>query len=385
MAERKSTTGTRAVTIKDIARECGVSHVTVSRALRDPEAHHPETSRRILEVAARLGYDPSRHQGARRMVLSRYGKTVLNHLIGLFFPPYFYHTPFFTSLFEGLWDVTTPMGYGLLTVKTDATVLQTLPPSFIRGDVDGAIVTANSETLPRIHAQLREQPSFGQRPIVSLMTALPGCASVSVDAIAGADALMRYLLDLGHTHFLYFQRPNAEPFYSHQDQLAVGYRLALEARRLDPATHLHPLDLDPQLEQYGFNAEHYMEPRIKDELTHMVRHPLLRLLDAHPEITAVLAPNDSTAVIVARLLHDAGRQVPRDISVTGFDDCAPLPDARGRNTLTTVRLPLDEVGRSASRLMIRLVQGETEGEHHLVLPTELVVRRSTAPPKQSGR
>ena len=130
--------GNASVTLKGIAAHCGLSVATVSRALRYPTRHSEETTRRIMDAAQALGYDPARHDGARRLVLSRFGKVVLNHLIALIFPPYFYRANYFADIFQGILDVLTPEGFGLLTVDAAEGTDHTLPPSFTRGDMQTA-------------------------------------------------------------------------------------------------------------------------------------------------------------------------------------------------------------------------------------------------------
>ena len=98
------------VTLKDIAEHCGVTVATVSRALRDPERHSKDTTERIMQAAAELGYDPLHHQGARRLALSRFGKHLVNHLIAVIFPPYFYRANYFAEILQDCWTCSRPRG-----------------------------------------------------------------------------------------------------------------------------------------------------------------------------------------------------------------------------------------------------------------------------------
>ena len=107
---------------------------------------------------------------------------------------------------------------------------------------------------------------------------------------------------------------------------------------------------------------------------------LASYLREHPEITAVLAMNDASALRAWALLEREGIRVPRDVSIVGFDDTDPKLDADGRNLLTTVRLPLEELGREAARQLVGAITGRTKREEPVILPTELVVRGSTAVP-----
>ncbi|HEY3416123.1 MAG TPA: substrate-binding domain-containing protein, partial [Armatimonadota bacterium] len=119
---------------------------------------------------------------------------------------------------------------------------------------------------------------------------------------------------------------------------------------------------------------------LPDEVRHS--RPLQAVLARHPEATAVLARNDYGAVQIWRALMQDGRKLPRDFSVVGFDDAFPIYDTQQQNILTTVRIPLEEVGREAARLILRLVEGgQEQGDERIVLPAELLVRSSTAAPK----
>lgn len=365
------------ITIKDIARACGVSHATVSRAMRHPELLNETTAKRILAMATELGYDASTNQGARRMVLSRYGQSVLNHLIGLFIPPFFYRITFFTAIFEGIWDVLTPKGFGMLTVKTNPESFTVLPPSFSRGDVDCAILIG-SRTMQDVLAQLRAQASFGNRPVVTLMTRVPGCSSVQVDALSGAYALTSHLLDLGHRDLLYLTPSGSRPSQNHQDHIVIGARQALQDHGGDPLNQLHIIQMDEMLELCACNPEHFLDQDIMDRLLPSLRERVVGMLQAYPEITAIMAPNDAVAFLVIESLAQSGIRVPSDISVTGFDDALAESAKEWREFITTVKVPLEDVGREAAKLAVGLLAGKHTKPVHRILHTSLVVRSSTA-------
>jgi LacI family transcriptional regulator len=107
------------------------------------------------------------------------------------------------------------------------------------------------------------------------------------------------------------------------------------------------------------------------------QHPLLQLLKTTPQITSILAPNDPAAVVIRHILQVGGYRVPDDISLVGFDDTDPLWDSTGQNMLTTVRLPLHQLGRRAAKLIIEQATTSENNVEKIVLPVELVVRGST--------
>ncbi len=340
-------------------------------------------------MAAQLGYDPANSQGARRLVLSRFHQYVLNHLVAISFPADFYHAQYYTTTFKGIVDVLNDKGFGALIIDASNPVERLFPPILKRGDVDGMITLLGVEDYQRIQEQLQATPSFQQRPIVSLMTELPGVTPVLADATAGAKAEVLHLLELGHRHFLYFRRPHNMTVGVHQEQLYPGYRQACLEYGLDPEQHLIPAEIDAELIQLAFKAGNVLRFTLLNSLKAGL--PALppaswaryrRLLAQHPQITAILAPNDATAIILRYLLAMEGKRVPEDYSLVGFDDTDPMLDARGRdNMLTTVRLPLRTLGQKAARLLIDQLTGQLSAPHPIVVPTKLIVRASTAAPR----
>jgi len=372
----------RAVTLKDIARHCQVSVATVSRALRDPDFHNADTTRRILTAATEMGYDPAHYQGARRLVLSRFGKRVVNHVIALFSPSFFYRSTFYAEIFEGIWNVLTPEGFGLLLVKADQGDAKPLPASFSRGDVDGVISLTPRFVFQPLLTHLRQNTGYGIRPILTFESTYEDCSAILIDAHTGGLLAAKHLLDLGHRHLLYFTRPDNKSFGGHQDLMLPGYQQAYADAGLDPTRYLHAYELDTKLDQLAFYPAHTVKLLAPEQASWTVRHPLLKLLRATPEITGILAPNDPTALLVRQILSLGKLRVPEDYSLIGFDDTHPLFDGRGANILTTLRVPLEKIGQAAARLIIDRITGKLTENQSLTLPTKLIVRHSTAEPRR---
>ncbi|HEY3418858.1 MAG TPA: LacI family DNA-binding transcriptional regulator, partial [Armatimonadota bacterium] len=336
------------------------------------------------------GYNPALNQGARRLIMRRFGKEVRNNLIGVIFPHHFYRATFYVTIYEGITEVLAQEGYGLLTIQTSPSGEITLPPSIERGEVDAAIMLLGADRGEHVRSVLRQSMGFRNAPIISVDAALPGCAAVLVDAQAGAYAAAKYLFDIGHRYLLYLRRSDNSPFGFHQDQQYPGYQQACLDSGLDPAVHLRPLDMEPQLWRFTFVASNVqkfaMLNTIAPGLTSVgssTQANLLRALRQTPEATAILAPNDPVAIVLRYHLVQAGIRVPDDISLIGFDDTDPLFDHHGRNMLTTVHLPLAALGRKAAHLAIAAQAAATPSQ--VVLPTKLVVRRSaTAPGNSQG-
>ncbi|MHB9025521.1 MAG: LacI family DNA-binding transcriptional regulator [Armatimonadota bacterium] len=351
-----------AVTLQDIAAQCGVHKMTVSRALRGEPNIRPEKLQRILAAAAALGYDPARHHAARRLAMQKHGQKMVNQVLALVFPALFPHNPYFSRILDGIIEVLTPRGYALLTICTleqeGRGKKYKLPSIFHRGDVDGIITFGHPASLQELVRQLRAVPGAERFPVVNLMQPLAGCSAVLADDRAGAYAAACHLLDLGHRTIVHYAGGDHD---FHSRERMAAYRQAFRERGLEPDTYLIECESDRTL---------------PDEIRHS--RPFLQLLARYPEATAVLARNDYGAVQIWRALMQEGRELPCDFSVVGFDDAFPIYDVNQQNRLTTVHIPLEGVGQEAARLMLRLVEGGPEqGNERIVLPAELIVRGST--------
>jgi LacI family transcriptional regulator len=342
-------------TLQDIADRCGVARVTVWRALHhDRKRMSAETYERVHAAARELQYDVSLHQAARALVTRRTGKRVPNQVIGLFFPR-FYQDEYFHRIFQAILETLMPQDYGLLSYHAGVHA-RPLPITIRRGDVDGMIVYETSPSVAReLVDRLRAELHFGDRPIVFLMQDVPGYSAILTDDYTGGYTAAAHLLDLGHRHLLWHQIDHPA-----HDRRLDGYRQACQDRGLNPAAVLHPVVWTSVMQQN--------------------RAAQAALLQAHPEITGLLLPNDGEAVYAYHQVQEMGKRVPEEISLIGYDDTDPLRDRRGRNLLTTVRLPLAEVGRQAAQLMLRQITGEAATPQTITLPVEFITRKTTAPP-----
>ncbi|HEY3379446.1 MAG TPA: LacI family DNA-binding transcriptional regulator [Armatimonadota bacterium] len=369
------------VTLADIAAQCGVTKVTVSRALRDPARHSAALTQRIQQVAQELGYDPDKNLGAQRMAMRKYGQEVINHLVAMVFPPDYSKAHYFTALHDGITDVLSKEGYGLLMVKSPYLESGFLPACFHRGEIDGLIIYEDPMCAAQVLRQLQGETPFGQRPVVSLISATDGCSSVLANQQQGAYDALTYLLDLGHRHFLYIHgRVPNQQIASPVAQGWSGYRQACAEKGYDPDRHLFTVPFGNELWEMALGAAGHLYLNSVAGDVRFVRHPLIRTLRKHPEITAVLTPNDASAILAYHILQTAGYRVPEDISLIGFDDTDPLVVTRKRNILTTVHLPLEAVGRASAKLLIDRITGKITQDITKTLPTTLVVRETTAPP-----
>ena len=226
----------RGVTMQDIADRCGVSKVTVSRALRNDLRYVSKSvAERIVATASEMRYNPSRHQAARRLALMKVGQQVINQVIALYFPAEFFQVNYFGAVFRGVMDASIDHKYSLLSIASYDVANPTMAPVFSRGDVDGIISMANPEEFSKVLKMLRAEINFGRRPAVSAIHPVDDCAAVVTDDYSGGYASASHLLDLGHRHMPHFVV--REQVYPHYERLR-GYRRAYIDRGLDPNQYL---------------------------------------------------------------------------------------------------------------------------------------------------
>jgi LacI family transcriptional regulator len=358
------TAAPKAVTLKDIALRCGFSKGTVSRALLRDSRISAATTEAILAVATELGYDPSRNIAARRMVLSQHQRNVQNRAVA------FYTTitdsRYQANLLTGIWTGLAAEDHVLVLVHSHNPVTHErtpLPHVFKSGDVDGAILHETEYWVNTMIAEMRREPNYGQRPIVNTRYPMSGASTVLPDYYAGALASAGHLFDLGHRHLLHFYPPQGENSHHARERMR-GYHDACRQHGLNPDRHLHA----------------HLNPHAQDWTHNLGVSELLAFLHAHPHITAILARHDLEAIKLIRGLSAAGIGVPEQISIVGFDDTDSYVGSGNANILTSVRLPVFEIGKQAAHLIVQQVAEHAVTEEHRIVPVEFIVRGTTAPP-----
>ncbi|MHB9133039.1 MAG: LacI family DNA-binding transcriptional regulator [Armatimonadota bacterium] len=365
----------RAVTLQDIANRCALSIFTVSSALRGDARVKSATAARVQAAADELGYDPSRNQAARRMALLRHGREMLHHVIAFYITNNMEDVPYYNRLFWGVLNALTEEGFALLLNKLPGAKGQPGPdltPLFRQGDIDGIIVPKNPAYDPHLTA-LHRGAGGRALPLVSMVWPGDECSSVVADDEGGMYAATRHLLERGHRHILYLMQPSTNIL---SDRRLAGVHRALSEVGLSPDHHLHRMPGFP-----GWVDPVLFRTRLSGEQDG-TDHPLTQWLREHPQVTAILAWNDGVALHAWHTLERAGWRIPEDISIIGFDDTDPMPDADGKNLLTSVHVPLREIGEESARLIVRRVKGDTPDDVQVTIPTTLVERYSTAPPKR---
>ena len=330
--------------IQDVARQVGLSTATVSRALRGLPGVSDETRTRVTVAAQELGYVPS----AAASVLAS-GQT---RTIAMVVP--FVTRWYFGEVVQGAEAVLRQRGYDVLlyNLAGDPQIRhRVLSTHFLTKRVDGIrILGIEPDETERAWLD-RHGP-----PISLVGGVMPGSPTVSIDERATAHKAMAHLLSLGHRRIAYVGGSEHEPLnFTTPLRRLQGYRASLDEAGVAR---------EPALETMGhFTVEGGVA----------AGHRLLSL-PAPP--TAVFCASDEMAMGVLRAAADRRVRVPQQLSVIGIDDHA----LSRYIDLTTIRQPVPEMGAAAAERLLAELTEEITGPDDLVMPTELLVRGSTAPP-----
>lgn len=331
----------RRIVATDVAREAGVSQKTVSRVVNDDPHVSPQVRERVLATIARLGYQPNR--AARALVSGRTRSIGLLSIGSTAYGP--------SSLMVGAERAIKVAGYALYLVNTleedpDA-ITGAISELHVQG-VDGLVISEPSGTFT-------PPPGLADLPVLSLS----GRCGVSTREVVvsmaegeGAADAVAHLLGLGHRTVHHVAGP---PTWHAANRRRDGWCAALEAAGA-PVPEALPGDWSVRS---GYEAG-------------------LRLV-ARRDVTAVFVSNDQMAIGLMRAFSTRGVRVPEDVSVVGFDD---IPEAAYLSTaLTTVRQDLGAAAEHGVHRLVDLIEGADAPGHVEVMPVELVVRETTAPPR----
>jgi LacI family transcriptional regulator len=331
-------------TIAEIAARAGVSIPTVSRVLNKRPDVAPATRERVERVIRESGYVRSRVANALRRGSSGIVDLVVPDL----------DSPYYFEIIRGVEDVLerTELRLALSSTHNEARREQQWLAQVAEGATDGAILVLAHGQSERLDELRRRKIPF---VVVDHRGELgPAVPSVGATNWAGGRAATEYLLSLGHRRIAIIAGWAA--LRCSQDRIA-GYRYALEQAGI-------PIDAD--LIRPGEFRQHTGYEQT------------CALLELPQPPTAIFAGSDLQDMGVYAALRAHGLMVPNDISVVGFDDVSIATMVSP--ALTTVRQPLDEMGRVATTMLLRLIAGEPLDSMRVELVTSLIVRESCAPP-----
>jgi len=341
--ERRRTDGAvargRTTVMADVARLAGVSHQTVSRVLHDSPRVRPETRSRVLAAMEELQYRPN--TVARALVTGR------SMTLGVVSFDTTLYGPASTVL--GIERAAHDAGYfvSLASVRSlDAESVRTAMDRLRGQGVDGIVVIAPMASAAGALDDIPPGP-----PVVVAEAGADGAVpAVTVDQFAGAVAATEHLLALGHRTVRHLAGPQDWP---EAQQRLAGWRAAVDAAGARRGRVL--------VGDWSPRSGYELGGRLAED----------------PAATAIFVANDQMALGLLRRLHEAGRAVPDDVSIVGFDD---IPEAEYFTPpLTTVRQEFDEVGRSSLALLLRQLAAGTRPEPSVTVAPRLVLRSSTGP------
>jgi len=331
----------------EVARVAGVSQATVSRVINGNPRVNSDAKRQVERAIERLGFVPN--VAARTLVTRRsdsIGVVITEPATRVF------GDPFFAQVLRGVSSALTARRQKLvLFLPQDPAEERDLEPYLMAGHVDGVIMYSlhGDDPLPaQLHGRGVPVVVGGLPPVGAVVS------YVDNDNRGGALQATSHLIGLGRRRVGTVTGPLDMP--AAKDRLA-GYREALRAAGLQP---------DPVLEAEGaFTQESGVDA-------------MRRLLASAPDIDAVFVASDLMAAGALQVLQEAGRRVPADVALIGFDD-APIA-VTTRPTLSSVRQSLEAMGRELVNLLLDSVEQRDRVIRQVVLATELIVRESSGGP-----
>jgi len=328
-------------TIREVAERAGVSTMTVSRVINNSGYTSREARSRVEAASAELGYVPNALARSLRFKQTKTLALVLSDITN----------PFFTTIARGVEDVANRHGFNVIFGNTDES--ETKQAEYlnilVQKQVDGVLlVPALSTEAPVAFLRNRGVPA------VVLDRRVPECSTDGVrgDSEQGGYELTKLLLGLGHRCIAILSGP---PEVSTAADRVAGYQRALAEAGLD---------CDPALILHG---------RLRQEGGYQMTQQVLALA---PRPTALFAANNFIAIGAYRALGAAGLRVPDDMAMVAFDD---LPAALILEPFLTVAAqPAYEMGQIATELLLARLSGKApDGCQEIVLPVEIIVRRSS--------
>lgn len=339
------------ITIKDIAKQCGVGVSTVSRAINNHPDINPETRRMILEEIDKAGFIPN---NSARNLKRTDAKCIAVLVKGI-------TNPFFSSMIQIIEEETQRNRYALVLRHVEAqedeidVALELEKEKRLRGIVFlGGRFEHSEEKIRKlkvpfifstIGVNVPNQINRGE------------FSNIAVDDRLESKKMTEYLLSLGHRRIA---------LITERSELPIG-RLRTEGFRR-------------AYEEQGLTAPEELICYVQDDIDHYSMEngylTAKKLLESGREVTAIYAVSDSLAIGACRAVLEAGKRIPEDISVAGYDGIEMGEYYNPK--LTTIKQPVEEIAKKTIRLLLDVIAQRNEHQQ-IVLPAQLVVRESTGP------
>lgn len=341
------------ITIKDVAKRCGVGISTVSRAINNHPDINPETKKKVLEVIKETGYIPN---NSARNLKRTDAKCIAVLIKGI-------TNPFFSAAISTIEAYAQRKKYAMVIQHVEAyedeleVALELIKEKRLRGIIFlGGAFSHEKTKLAKLNVPFvfstigTVQEDSGEKKVYS---------NIAVDDKAESRKLINYLISLGHRNIAIIAEGVSA---SSVGQLRLeGYKEALKENGI-PVNPRLIWEVDDKVDPYSMENGYQTAKK---------------LLQSQEPFTAVFAIADFLAVGVCRALFEAGKKIPEDVSVAGYDGIAIGEYYIPR--LTTIKQPIEEMSEKTVKLLLDVIEGKCRHEH-LVFPAELVVRESTGCP-----
>ena len=332
-------------TIKDVAKKAGVSITTVSFVMnnRTDVMISDEVKKRVIKVARDLDYHPS------AMAAGLAGRRTRNLGVVFYQEDKIISNPFSSFIIEGIVKETIEKNFNLYFsyLKANHSGYETLPKIVREKNVDGVILIGHCD--PQVVADIKER----RVPVVAIdnYPALEGVDTVQINNRQGGQLAAEHLIKLGHKHMGLLTVASGRP---NIDERGEGWRKVLSENRLSDNLAFESKDLSFQS---GYE-------KAKE------------ILQQNKKMTALFCVNDEMAAGAIRAAHEVGRQVPKDLSVVGFDNVAISQYTDP--ALTTLDVAKEHMGKLAVTRVLEIIENKDLGVLRQEVPVELIVRNSTS-------
>jgi len=339
------------VTIRDVAKECGVSPSTVSRVFNNKEGVSSETAENVLAVADRLGYEPRSYNKSEKN--TNYQENIVILFNNQFSGEDFTLNPFYGNIIEGIEGFLNENNYNLFLkgLTGDKKIDLLTIDDFINDEKIAGLLLIGSGIDKEIILRIKDS----ETPVILVDNELlhENIDCVVNDNQSGARMIMKHLIDLGHRRIAFIGGPlNNIPF----DERYVTYKQALKKAGIEKN--------DDWIKFCGHS--------IKPEYGYQIAK---KILNNNEMPTAIFAAADTLAMGVIRAAHELGYSLPEDISIAGFDDINI--SAHIFPALTTIKVFKREMGIEAARRLLQLIDDTSLKPIKIVVSVELLVREST--------
>lgn len=338
---------TMAITMRDVAKQAGVSLKTVSRVVNGEANVTPQTREKVMQVVKELNFVPNKAAAT----LSRGKSQTIGLVLG--WPVV---STYSAAVINAVMKECKAVDYGLSLYTLDKDILSYIERVCTGKQVDGFIV----DTLTALNENILSLFDAYKIPYVVIhpgwIDNKPHISTVTIDDYAGAKQAVEYLIKLGHEEIGFIQGESA----LRQDKYRLaGYRDILIETGIAVRESLI--------------CKYFTRPH--ESLFHCGFNSVRYLLENNPDITALFCQTDDMAVGAMSALWQAGKRVPDDISIIGFDDIRYAE--MSVPPLTTIRQPIQLIAEVAIRQVISLIREPQTIPINSILPTELIIRSST--------